>query len=462
MTLSLGNAKITETEVVSTILKTADYMSRTSIENLETEFEMRGRSLCLCRITEATDMNEQLAQDLAPQKRTDVRIRSGLPLKLSVGMLGSLESMEFVEDEALEDREIDSEEVLIRVQAFGITKRDSLIVAGRYNDELFGSECSGVVERAGSRSDLKAGEKVFASALSCFKTLVRCKTSQVARIPDGMSFEQAASIPTAAVLGHYALAQIASVAEGDTVLVHNGTSSVAQMAIQLAQRSSARVLTTTSTLEKQEMLASRLDLPDDSIFCTPQGDFTNWIMSKTNGQGVDVVLNTHTGDARIASLECVAAFGKFIDISLQDIRGRGQKLPIGQNNNITYSSVNLREIIQRKPMAIQKALSSVLPLFEKNCIQFPLTLTQFPASQALDAFRSKQNSSEAAKFVVSLVDDESVKVRHSLGSATLSTADMSLHRPYQGINQPIYLKNMQHISLLEGLAASAEVLLAGW
>ncbi|KAL8735003.1 MAG: hypothetical protein Q9166_001128 [cf. Caloplaca sp. 2 TL-2023] len=241
----------TSTEMIR---KALEQVIDTSVDRFEPEYRQRGGILEISRVVGENKSNRMLAAKTAQQEWKMQAFGNDVPLKLHIAAPGLLDSLEFHEDHEASQFLLD-DEIEVEVKVTGVNFRDCLIALGRLSEDNVGSECAGVVRRFGNRvTDFCQGDRVAVSSMGAFKTYVRANKSCVIRIPDEMSFIQAASLPTTALTAYHALYNVARLQPGETVLVHTGAGATGQMAIQIAQHLQAKVYTTVGSTEKQRFL----------------------------------------------------------------------------------------------------------------------------------------------------------------------------------------------------------------
>ena len=113
------------------------------------------------------------------------------------------------------------------------------------------------------------------------------------------------------------------------------------MAIQIAKYIGAEVFATVGSSEKRHLIMDTYKIPDDHIFNSRDLTFAKGIMRSTNGQGVDVVLNSLAGEALRQTWECIAMFGRFIEIGKKDILANSGLEMMPFLRNVTFAGVNL-------------------------------------------------------------------------------------------------------------------------
>ncbi|KAJ8117262.1 hypothetical protein ONZ43_g4250 [Nemania bipapillata] len=160
------------------------------------------------------------------------------------------------EDDPVFETPLGEDEVEFKVMAIGTSSRDLATVLGQIEgDIVLGADAAGIVTRAGSESPLKAGDRVLGlSTTGTMKTYARSNHNFLTKIPDSMTWAEAASIPFAYSAAYAVLAEHGNIQDGDTILVHSAAGGFGQAAIQLAQRNGAEVFVTAGTREKQDFL----------------------------------------------------------------------------------------------------------------------------------------------------------------------------------------------------------------
>lgn len=205
-------------------------------------------------------------------------------------------------------------ELLIKAEAIGVNFIDTYFRAGNYPRELpfvIGSEVCGTVAAVGGGTagtgagDLSVGDRVVsASANGAYAEFCTAPASLIAKTPDSISAEVAASALLKGLTAHYLLKSVYAVASGDTVLVHAGAGGVGLILTQWATHLGARVITTVSTPEKAKLSRDAgavevLDYPEDAW------QFGQQVRALTGGAGVAAVydgVGATTFDASLASL----------------------------------------------------------------------------------------------------------------------------------------------------------------
>ena len=112
---------------------------------------------------------------------------------------------------------------------------------------------------------------------------------------------------------------------GETVLIHSAAGGTGQAAIQIAQYIGAVVLATVGTESKAQFLTKQYGIPGDRISSSRDPtSFARGVKRVTSGKGVDVVFNSLSGEGLRESWECIAPYGRFVEIGKKDILARNQ------------------------------------------------------------------------------------------------------------------------------------------
>ena len=161
------------------------------------------------------------------------------------------------------------------------------------------------------------GDEVLAVAGGSFASHVVAKAEFVQPRPAGMSAEEGAAFPIAYLTAEFCLGQLAGMRAGERVLIHAAAGGVGMAAVRLAQRAGAEVFATAGSPRKRELLRS---LGVAHVIDSRTTAFAEAILAQTDGAGVDIVLNSLTGEAIDASFKALARSGRFVEIGKRGIK----------------------------------------------------------------------------------------------------------------------------------------------
>lgn len=111
--------------------------------------------------------------------------------------------------------------------------------------------------------------------------------------------------------------------------------------IQIAQITGANIFATAGSVAKRELIVKQYGIPVDHIFSTRDLNFVKGIMRITKGRGVDVIANSLAGEALRKTWECIAEFGRFLELGIWDIAANSGLGMAPFSKCVTFSSVNI-------------------------------------------------------------------------------------------------------------------------
>lgn len=398
-----------QVDLVSAFATTAALIYKVAgYKHPDEEFRVIGGVVNSCRIEEAPSLNESVAA-LAPRQKHEVRmmLRTELPVpvKLAVHNPGMLDSL-YYEPDHLPGTPLESGQVEINVQASGMNFREVMYALGLLPDTKMGFDCAGYVHRvAADVRKFKIGDRVVALHHGAHRTMHRVPACLCNLIPEAMSFEQASTIPLVHCTAWYGLAKLAQARPGQSILIHAAAGGVGQAAIMLAQHFKLEIFATVGSEEKATLLKRRYDIPEDHIFNSRDLSFAKGIKRITNGHGVDVILNSLSGEALRQTWHCIAPFGTFLEIGLKDTLGNSRLDMAPFRQDITFSFFDINHLATEKPELMSTVLTNVFDLFARGILQPVSPLTAYPASEVESAFRQMQTGKHLGKITISYSDN---------------------------------------------------------
>ena len=288
-------------------------------------------------------------------------------------------------------------EVEIRVRAAGVNFRDVLNTLGLLSDQAgpIGLECAGEVVRLGDGvQGFALGELVMGIASPSFATHVTTRAELVVPVPAALSAVEAATTPVAFLTAQYGLVDLARLSAGESVLIHAAAGGVGLAAVQIAQRAGATVYATAGSPEKRAFL-QRLGV--QYVFDSRSLRFADEIMACTEGRGVDVVLNSLSGDFIAASVAVLAPGGRFLEIGKRDIWDLStmrQTRP-----DVAYWPYDLSTNLVEDPPLVPRLLREIARRLACGELR-PLPSSVFPLDEARQAFRHMARARHIGKVVL--------------------------------------------------------------
>ncbi|MFD4766022.1 SDR family NAD(P)-dependent oxidoreductase [Streptomyces niveus] len=288
-------------------------------------------------------------------------------------------------------------EIRVAVRAAGLNFRDVLIGLGMYPGAgVMGSEGAGVVvETAPDVTGFAPGDRVFGLFLAgSFGPAVVADHRMVARIPEGWTFAQAASVPVVFLTAYHGLVDLAGLGAGDRVLVHAATGGVGTAAVQLAAHLGAEVYATASPAKWPALRA--LGVADSHIASSRDLAFEERFLADTEGRGMDVVLDSLAGEFVDASLRLLPHGGRFVEMGKTDLRD--PETVAADHPGVRYTAF---ELIEAGPDRIREMLAALLALFESGALT-PAPVTAWDVRRAPEAVRHLSQARHIGKLVLTV------------------------------------------------------------
>ena len=356
----------------------------------EREVAFRGEARYVQRITRGLPADE-VALDLSQPMRLESRER------------GSLDALRFV---PFALPECGPDEVLILVKAAGMNFRDVLKALALYPAEtadacIYGDEVAGIVLAVGAKVEHVApGDRVFGIAVFGLATHAFARAGDVRRIPAGLSFEEAATLPVVFMTAWHALKNVARLRAGEKILVHAGAGGVGMAAIQIAQHFGAEVIATAGSPTKRALLET---LGVKHVIDSRRADFADAVMQLTDRRGVDVVLNSLAAEAIPMGLSCLAEFGRFLEIGKRDIY-QNSRIPLWPlRGNVSFHVVAMDAVFHGDAALTRDLLAEITAGVEAGALR-PLPFRAFAACRIDAAFRLMAQGKHIGKIVVAFSD----------------------------------------------------------
>ncbi len=304
---------------------------------------------------------------------------------------GAIESLQV---KPLTARSLEPKEVRVAVEACGLNFLDVFRAMGLVEEGLLGEEfCGRIAETGSDVTAFSVGDRVAGFAFGTFGPEVMTREELVALAPPGVSAAALATIPSVFVTCVLSY-ELAGLKAGDRVLIHAGAGGVGLAAIQLAQAAGAEVFTTASS-PKQAYLRS---LGVEHVFDSRSTAFGRDILDVTDGAGVDVVLNSLTGEGFIeASLSCLGEGGRFVELARRDILSEDEMAAL--RPDVAYSILDLYTLKEQDPAQPGAALREVLRRIAAGELA-PLMHTRWPLAETSAAMGYMRAARHIGKIVL--------------------------------------------------------------
>jgi putative PIG3 family NAD(P)H quinone oxidoreductase len=212
-----------------------------------------------------------------------------------------------------------------------------------------------------------------------------------------MDFVHAAAVPETTFTVWTNVFERGRLQEGETILVHGGSSGIGTTAIQLARAYGARVLATAGSREK---CAACEVLGAERAFNYHETDFVSGVREATGGRGVDVILDIVGGDYLQRNINSLATDGRLVHIG--QLGGASAQINLGPvlRNRLTITGSTLRpRSVPEKAAIAREVLTHVWPVLESGSVKVILHAT-FPLRSAAEAHRVMETSAHIGKLVL--------------------------------------------------------------
>lgn len=295
-------------------------------------------------------------------------------------------------------------ELLVRVHATALNRADLLQREGRYPpppgaSDVLGLEMAGAVAELGNGvNGWSVGDRVCGVLASGgYAEFVVIPATHALPVPDGLSWEDAAAIPEVFSTAWDNVFTRAGLVEGETLLVHGGSSGVGTATIQLARRAGARTAVTASTPEK---LRACRQLGAELGIDYTEDDFVEAVRGWTEGRGVDVVLDMVGGDYLERNVEALALEGRLAIISVQHgTRGTlDLRRLMTRRLSVMGSTLRARSATEKAAVA-QTVRAHVLPGFDDGSLR-PVIDQVLDWTEVQKAHRAMEAGGHIGKIVL--------------------------------------------------------------
>jgi acyl transferase domain-containing protein/NADPH:quinone reductase-like Zn-dependent oxidoreductase len=326
------------------VLRQALYSSKPEFEYLQHK-----GALYSSRFVPEESMNKRFRRGQHGETRS-TKLKDAGNCQLNIESAGQLDSLRF-------DQRSPTESVMqpsfveVQVKVVGMNAKDFYAFHGKVDTKLSTCSCefSGTVTRVASRgSKFSVGDRVVVMAPTHFATFETVPEWACCLLRDDEDFTTCATIPLVFSTALYALEQRAQLQGGETILIHSAAGGLGLAAIQIAKMRGAEIFATVGTEEKKDFLVKTFGLLEDHIFSSRDSSFLPSILKATSERGVDVVLNSLTGDLLHDSWSACAEFGRFIEVGKKDIVDGGKLDMSVFERGVTFTAFDLSNLFWSK------------------------------------------------------------------------------------------------------------------
>ncbi|TVY23152.1 Compactin diketide synthase [Lachnellula hyalina] len=369
---------------------------------VDCEYALRDSGILIPRMYSDVAETHSIPAAELMDTRIELFYQSNTELRLDVAVPGLLDSLAFIHAGPIHET-LPDDFVEIRPEAFGLNFRYLMVSMGQLKGKVMGFEYSGRITRLGPNPShgLKINDRICALTHNGhYSNTVRVHSDGVARIPDDMTFDVAATIPMIFIIAYHALVDTARLESGETVLIHAAAGGVGQAAIMIAKCIGAKIFVTVESNEKRDFLTKAYGIPPNNMFSSRDNSFAAAIMAATDFKGVDVLLNSLSGELLQEGWNTMAYHGRLVEIGKRDIQLNKNLEMLPSHRAISFSAIDLIHLGNYKNRVVSRVLASVLELFSNQDVQPVQPISVLPISEIQRGFRILQAGKQFGKIVI--------------------------------------------------------------
>ncbi|KAJ5566490.1 hypothetical protein N7535_008128 [Penicillium sp. DV-2018c] len=323
--------------------------------------------------------------------------------KLNLTTYGLLDTLYWAEKDPT--YHLSTGQVEVEMDYIGLNFKDMMVAMGFFGTkEDLGLEGSGTVLQIGPDvTDISIGDRVVLMHSGVLASNVVVPQEACLKLPEGLSMLDAATMLTAYVTVLYSLLEIGALRKGQakqSILIHSACGGVGLAALQVCQAIGAEIYATVGNDIKVAHLMEHFGIPRERIFNSRNTSFQPDLMRVTNGRGVDVVLNSLSGNLLHASWECVAKFGRMIELGKRDFISHGMLNMSLFEANRSFFGVDLAQVCKDTPEILKSTLETFSDWYRQGKIGPITPIKLFDAVDVVSAFRYMQAGTHIGKIVV--------------------------------------------------------------
>ncbi|KAK1141874.1 Mycolipanoate synthase [Aspergillus melleus] len=335
---------------------------------------------------------------------------------LAIGTSGLLQTLHWASQPLGEPS---TDEASIRMTAVGLNFKDVMIAMGvipggdtiKDGSSPLGLEGTGYVTKVGSEvSNIALGDRVM--VIGCesvgMATVINRPASLCVKIPEGLTGEEAATMPVVYITVLMFLVEKWKLEKGQSILIHSAAGGVGICAMNVAKWIGAEIYATVGSEEKAAFLTQEFGIPRDRIFNSRDSSFLDGVMNATNGVGMDLVLNSLSGELLHTSWKCVAPYGAMAEIGKRDMVGRGKLALDPFEDNRAFIGGDIARLLVTHKSTVARLLQLMVDQYLNGFFKPITPITTFNAEDAEDAFRFMQKGTHIGKVVIKFPEEDTL------------------------------------------------------
>lgn len=292
------------------------------------------------------DKINQIFRQCHDEEAAPMMLSEAEPCRLVIRCPGLFNTMYFKKESLSSTKSVELGFVEVDVSVIGLNSKDFSSLSGQIEvkDNTCIQEYCGVIRRVGNgASRFSPGNRVVVMAPSHLQTHQIVPEWACFKLQDQEQFSTVCTLPYVFSTALYALNHRAHIQAGETILIHCEATDFGIAAVQIAKLTGVEIFATASNESQRNVLISKYGIEETHVFSSSDNSFLDAIMVATKGRGVDVVLNTLSGDLLHDSWRACAPFGRFIELGTKDLDTGKLDMDVFKRN-ATFSAVDLSMI----------------------------------------------------------------------------------------------------------------------
>ena len=298
-------------------------------------------------------------------------------------------------------------QVLVQVRACGLNRADLGMTKGHVHGSaggagtVLGMEWSGeVAEHGPDAKGVKLGDKVMGSGAAAFAQFTLADHGRLFHIPEGMSFEDAATLPIALTTMHNAVVTNGALQAGQSVLIQGASSGVGLMALQIAKLKGAKTVIGSSTdaHRRGRLTEFGADLAIDSS----DPGWVDQVLKATGGDGVDLIVDQVSGKVANQNLAAAKIKGRIVNVGRLGGTHGDFNFDLHAARRINYIGVTFRtRSIEEIRDIFSGVRNDIWPAVASGTLKLPIDKV-FLFTELAEAFEHMEANKHLGKIVVTL------------------------------------------------------------
>lgn len=296
-------------------------------------------------------------------------------------------------------------EILVQVRAASLNRADLAVAAGRQHGATGGTgtipglEWAGEVVEVGSEvKGIRPGDRVMCSGSGGYAEYAATDHGRVAPIPDGMTFEDATTLPLALQTMHDAIVTNGRLRAGESIMIQGASSGVGLMGLQLARWRGAAVVIGTSTNSQRRVRLAEFG----ATLALDTGD-ANWpdqVRDATGGRGVDVIVDQVSASVADGNLKAAAVLARIVNVGRLGGNRGDFDFDLHALKRITYIGVTFRTRSVDEVREINRKMrAEIWDLVERRELRIPIDTT-FRLEEVEGALARMRSNQHFGKIVL--------------------------------------------------------------